>query len=539
LLSSSSSSNNNNTATKISAAANIPPSPSSFSSYSADHGEDINSYIISSFKFNPRGCVWYATLKITKGGGGSSSSSSNLLLHIPLKVTCHANDTTRGNPNNTPTRRLDTTVIKTTIQTTYTVTISYYEPPTSTEGGSQRSSFNSKFPSVIQTTTTTDNSDNIGNELSSLWYNHTNEITKGMEWLRRKLRRCINRDLGGILGDVDLVPDVSVVFPSVERKKSLDIQDLEEMKDEEEVGEEEEEDSRRRHYDQGRGKGGDDGRLDGGESGGISRSTLKKNGRGTTSHRSLASAAKTATTCSMSSHSPVSSEEERRAETIIMEDDARIEGARLELVGALPKKEQRQAKAGLMSQKTVKRLSLSEQASGNYENMSKEKNGPTVEKEMLQKWKSGLVSQNTMKRLLADHPEDDSEDEEIEQVVKGMESQHRAEGEIRMAKAGLVSRNTMLKMRNYRPNDDKVDNVIKTKEASNISPVKRDARPFGPRRSFSQTELQQLQDDESSSNSWEEDESLQVSPKLDGNLGMEIEGTVSSPKTAVNMEESF
>jgi len=228
-----------------------------------------------------------------------------------------------------------------------------------------------------------------------------------------------------------------------------------------------------------------------------------------------------------------------------MEDDARIEGARLELVGALPKKEQRQAKAGLMSQKRIKRLSSSEQDSGNYENMSKEKNGPTVEKEMLQKWKSGLVSQNTMKRLLADDPEDDSEDEdeekdeEIEQVVKGMESQHRAEGEIRMAKAGLVSRNTMLKMRNYRPNDDNVDNVVKTKEASNISPIKRDARPFGPRRSFSQTELQQLQDDESSSNSWEEDQSSQVSPKLDGNLGMEIEGTVSSPKTAVNMEAAM
>jgi hypothetical protein len=536
---------------KISAAANIPPSPSSPSSYSSgggmDHGEEINPYVISSFKFNPRGCVWYATLKITKGGASSSSGSNdnNLLLHIPLKVTCHANDTTRGNPNNTPTRRLDTTVIKTTIQTTYTVTISYYEQPTSSNPPSNnssnntnvrsslRSSFNSKFPSVINN----DNNNEIGNELSNLWYNHTNEITKGMEWLRRKLRRCINRDLGGILGDVDLVPDVCVVFPTLERKKSLDIQDLEEMKDDEEVGEEEEEDNRR-HHDQGRGKGDDDGRHDGGESGGISRSTLKKNGRGTTSHRSLASAAKTATTCSVSTHSPVSSEEERRAETIIMEDDTRIEEARLELVGALPKKEQRQAKAGLMSQKTVKRLSL-EQDSGNYENMPKEKNGPTVEEEMLQKWRNGLVSQNTMNRLLAD-PEDDSEDEEIEQVVKGMESQHRAEGEIRMAKAGLVSRNTMLKMRNYRPNDDKVDNSVKTKEASKISPVKRDARPFGgPRRSFSQTELQQLEDDESSSNSWEEDQSSQVSPKLDGNLGIEIEGTVSSPKTAVDMDAAM
>src|SRR6056300_1233974 len=67
----SSSNNNNNT-------ANIPPSPSSPSSYSSgggmDHGEDINPYVISSFKFNPRGCVWYATLKISKGGGSSSSN---------------------------------------------------------------------------------------------------------------------------------------------------------------------------------------------------------------------------------------------------------------------------------------------------------------------------------------------------------------------------------------------------------------------------------------------------------------------------------
>ena len=94
-------------------------------------------------------------------------------------------------------------------------------------------------------------------------------------------------------------------------------------------------------------------------------------------------------------------------------------------------------------------------------------------------FREGLISQNTLKRIIQEEGEKD-----MTQVVKAMKSEHRTDGEIRVAKAGLVSRKTMLNMRNMA-------------EASDSSSADVNDRP---RRSMSKTESDQL-----TSKSWEED----------------------------------
>jgi len=167
----------------------------------------FNHYRISSFKFNPRGCVWYAALVITNVNN----------LQVPIKVTCHANDNPTAtndvlyNNNNNNNNKSSNTANK----TSYTVTISYYYEPTTT---SNSSSFQSNFPTV-EFPSSNDNP-NVDEELTSLWINHSSEIIKSMEWLRLKLRRCINRSLLGMVGyNVDFLPGVSVVFPEELKKK--------------------------------------------------------------------------------------------------------------------------------------------------------------------------------------------------------------------------------------------------------------------------------------------------------------------------------
>ena len=273
-----------------------------------------------------------------------------------------------------------------------------------------------------------------------------------------------------MMGDTnvkDWLPDVTVVFPDDTKKEEEGMRKS--SLDEEEV--------------EGGVKKKEVHRQDGGGGGfGRSRSPLKQNTRDS-SKRSVKSGDpstnKTATTCSMSSHSPVESADDVASSH---SEEARIEEARMELVGS----KNNGSDSG--SSSSVKKT---------YDNVSQQQ---------VDQFRDGLVSQNTMRRILANDTEED-----MKQVVKAMESEHRAEGEIRVAKTGLVSRNTMLNLRTYRSNKAEVD----SNEANEVSST----GAARPRRSMSQTELDQLNDE--SLRSWEVDED---SPEVD-------EAAISRPFT--------
>eukprot|EP00985_Skeletonema_marinoi_P013380 scaffold6613_cov158-Skeletonema_marinoi.AAC.7 len=544
--------------------ATTPPSPNVDTTSSSDQ-DQVNHYHISSFKFNPRGCVWYAALTITKANK----------LQVPIKVTCHAKDKSSKD------------VIQSGIKTTYTVTISYYEPPPS-----NWTTFHDNFSTV-----------DIANkdELTNLWINYSVEVSESMEWLRRKLRRWINRSMGGMMV-VALLPSVVVVLPEEDKmtKKKIgdsfgrDVVDSSLMNREKK-----------------------DHRQDGRSGVDRSRSPLKKNSRGNSKRSVDPSTTKTATTCSLSSHSPSHYSPVDECDDGHVDDDAsshhleeerRIEEVRMEMVGndrsnggngggnVVTQQTFNRFRGGLVSQHTMRRLlandatdeEVSEEEVEEKEEEQevvtqevvkanrpnddesekvvnpavKEAGGKTVgenssrslrsnsEIQAIGQFREGLVSQNTLKRLLLEEGEKDlpNNDESIkvvnpavkeaggesvgenrgrsrsnsnsnsvlsasqqavgqfreglvsqntlkrilqeegekymQQVVKAMKSEHRTDGEIRVAKAGLVSRKTMLNMRNMA-------------EASDSSSADVNDRP---RRSMSKTESDQL-----TSKSWEED----------------------------------
>lgn len=455
-LQSSTTSSNNNTGTTTSSMDN--------------QDELLPNYHISSFKFNPRGCVWYAALTI-----------ANKKLQVPIKVTCHANDNNKKKKESSG----GVKSTNTTIKTTYTVTISYYEPPsTSTANNNWTTTFQDNFPTI------TNISNN--NELNTLWINSSVEVTESMEWLRRKLRRWISKSMGKRVV-VELFPDVIVVLPEEmggvggggEHGSGLNeggggyrVQSNSMMNREEEKVD--------HRYRQG-GKTGSSG-VD------RSRSPLKKN------LRSVASAdpstTRTATTASLSSH--YSSRHSPVEESDHSDETSRLEEVRAELVGKKNSSDgggndERGTTTAAVRQKrlagqhTMRRLLASdasydeeseeekEEEALTKDNMARtyrashdesNKVANTVETEGRRKmsgealensqksegelsaasqqaigrFREGLISQNTLKRIIQEEAEKDTA-----QVVKAMESEHRPEGEIRVAKAGLMSRKTMLR----------------------------------------------------------------------------------------------
>ena len=173
-------------------------------------------------------------------------------------------------------------------------------------------------------------------------------------------------------------------------------------------------------------------------------------------------------------------------------------------------------RSGLMSQNTLRRLLQEEEAEEAYQPNNdeskkivnpleeEEARGKTSGEESLRKnsddssgsaacqqamdqFREGLISRKTLNRTLQKSAEED-----IAQVIEAMYSEHRAEGEIRVAKAGLVSRNTAANLRNHLLSSE-VDMV-----GSNQASMGTAARP---RRKTSQTES-----DLETSTSWDEDD---------------------------------
>ncbi len=301
--------------------------------------QGVNNYHISSFKFNPRGCVWYAALTISK---------ADRKLQVPLKVTCHAKDK----------KPSSTTAAGTS--TIYTVKISYYEPPSNTTNWT--ATYQENFPTM------TNISNN--NDLISLWVHYQLEITESMEWLRRKLRRWINRSMGEMVV-VQQIPGVIVVVPEGKQQHSGGGDDPNVMD---------------HHRQNGRGGVVDD----------RSRSPLKSPLK-----RSLKSVdpstTKTATTCSLSSHSPSRDHQSEEEEARIR---ARLGEARRELVGK-------------------------DSDSGNKERGTTTASTTVVKEEnkkaTLDRFRGGLVSQHIMRNLLA-NVSSDEEDEEVEESEEGQET---------------------------------------------------------------------------------------------------------------------